>query len=229
MVQFLDRPKDLGERLAGAMQNAVPALAGALGEHQQNKQTLEKQRKDRAQEDEAIERLLGHNVRGLSPEVKKLYLQEAMKQQTAGQKLIGQQQEKNKGIQNAVSALDSLENLIEKPGIGMLGGFNPSDEARRNRGTFESTQAAILPLFKSMFPRGMTQTEFQSIMEHWIPQAGDTEEKIRGKINGLRMMIQNPEDVTPEKVLEGPANKQGQKMFKLGGNQQRPSLKSFYR
>jgi hypothetical protein len=85
--------------------------------------------------------------------------------------------------------LDSIEDLIGKEGIGLSGGWNPSSEARFNRGQFQSLQAAVLPLFKSMFPRGMTEKEFKFINENYIPQVSDTNETQKGKIKGLRQLL----------------------------------------
>lgn len=128
--------------------------------------------------------LAGLQAQGVSPQTIQQY----------GQSLIKgvQSQQANKpdvGLQNAAKALASLEGLIGKPGIGRSGIGNLSKDARYNRGVFESTQAAILPLFKSMFPRGMTEKEFKFVQENYIPQASDTEAKIRGKIEGLKQFL----------------------------------------
>lgn len=92
-------------------------------------------------------------------------------------------------MQTASSSIDTLENLINKPGIGLLSQLNPSAEARRNRGLFQSTTSGIIPIFKSLFPRGMTQTEFKYITDTYIPQSHDTEATIRGKIEGLKNIL----------------------------------------
>ena len=92
------------------------------------------------------------------------------------------------GIDSAgtLSAIDELEKLSSQTGIGLTGQINPSEEGRYNRGRFQSLQAKLLPLFKGMFPRGMTEKEFKFIQQNYIPQAGDTEAKIKGKLQGLR-------------------------------------------
>jgi len=133
-------------------------------------------------ENEALMRLTGVDFSGLSPDMKKLAFSQLSQRQ-------GESPE-NSSMLIADSALTALERMISKPGIGMLGKLNPTGTARRNRGEFEATQAAVLPLFKSMFPRGMTEKEFKYINDTYIPQAGDTEEKIKGKIKGLRQLMQ---------------------------------------
>jgi hypothetical protein len=88
--------------------------------------------------------------------------------------------------QQALGSLQQLKSLVSSPGVGMAGKwFNYSDEARRNRGEFEALTSGILPAFKSMFPRGFTEREFNVIRRDYIPQVGDTEAKIEGKIKGL--------------------------------------------
>lgn len=98
-------------------------------------------------------------------------------------------QQQDQGLQTAAKALTDLEDLVSEEGIGFLGTLNPSAKARQNRGRFKATQAAILPLFKSMFPRGMTEKEFKFIQENYIPQSHDSEEKIKGKIDGLKQLF----------------------------------------
>lgn len=136
------------------------------------------------QENEALKRF-GTDITGIhDPKMRQLIVQNQLKGQGNKPDLSG-----------AINALNTLESLVEKRGIGKgtrfspFTGFGLGPESRRNRGEFESTQAAILPLFKSMFPRGMTEKEFKFIQEHYIPQAFDTEEKIRGKIKGLRQLV----------------------------------------
>lgn len=97
----------------------------------------------------------------------------------------------------AAKALDDLEALVGKKGIGFAGGLNPQGEARYNRGMFNSLQSSLLPLFKSMFPRGMTEKEFKFINENYIPQASDTEETIKGKIAGLRQLMGTEGGIKP--------------------------------
>lgn len=111
-----------------------------------------------------------------------LGLQEAKKQRK-------ETESKSMMAENALATLNSLEGLVKEPGIGFLGSLNPSPAARRNRGDFESTTAALLPMFKAMFPRGFTEREFKIIRQDYIPQAGDNEEKIMGKIKGLKHLI----------------------------------------
>lgn len=89
-----------------------------------------------------------------------------------------------------LSAIDELEKLAGQTGIGLSGQINPSQDARFNRGRFQSLQAKLLPLFKGMFPRGMTEKEFKFIQANYIPQVGDTEAKIKGKLQGLRELAQ---------------------------------------
>jgi len=95
--------------------------------------------------------------------------------------------------EGAAKALDQLESLIGKPGIGLLNANfkGLSKEALSNKGKFESTKAAVLPLFKQLFPRGMTEKEFLIVMEDFMPKYNDSEAKIKGKIEGLRGMLQS--------------------------------------
>lgn len=179
MVQFFDLPrnKSTGEKLMqglGLASQAIPELIS--GYHQQKQSQAQNQ---------ALENIPGlQGIGQLAPDMQKLLAPLLLKQQ---------QQQLDTGPNPAISALDSLEKMVGQTGIGTSGFLNPSSEARYNRGKFESLQAAILPLFKSMFPRGMTEKEFKFIQDKYIPQASDTEQKIKGKIAGLRQLVASPE------------------------------------
>lgn len=198
MVEILKRAPTLGDRLAEASQNIVPGLSGSIAQRLTGQQ-------QQAKENAAFQRELGMDVSGFSPEARQQILKGHLEQKSVAQKLSAEQAEKGKGLQIASNALDVLDNMIGKPGIGMAGRINLGEKARMNRGIFESTQAAILPVFKSLFPRGMTQQEFTRIMNDWIPQPGDTEAKIRGKVSGLRNLFSKPVDQISEMdVMQGP-------------------------
>ena len=185
MPQIIEDEPNFGQRLAQSGRNFGKDLPQFFGEQilqaQQRKRQLAGERK--------ISDLIGEDVSGVNPELQKIIVAEKLK----GQNQQSQQKSNKPDVGPAVSALNTLERMIEEPGIGLLGRLNPSGTARKNRGIFESTQAAILPLFKGMFPRGMTEKEFRFIQDHYIPQASDTEEKIRGKIQGLRQLVQDEE------------------------------------
>lgn len=167
MIQIIDqapkKPKFL-DQLMGGVQQAGQKLPGLLGNMAEN-QSLSKQ--------------FGQDFSGINdPDLKK----EMVKQLISGKQATPD-------MSGTINALNTLESLVGKEGIGLVGRANFNEKARYNRGQFESTQAAILPLFKSMFPRGMTEKEFKFIQEHYIPQASDSEAKIRGKIQGLKNLV----------------------------------------
>lgn len=125
-----------------------------------------------------------YQAQGLDPSIASL--------DPAIQKEIFKQKGQSKGVDSSgtLSAIDELEKLSGQTGIGFSGRINPSEDARFNRGRFQSLQAKLLPLFKGMFPRGMTEKEFKFIQANYIPQVGDTEAKIKGKLQGLRELAQ---------------------------------------
>lgn len=124
-----------------------------------------------------------------------------------------EQQAPNPGI----NALAQLESLIGQEGIGFQGAFNLSGKSRFNRGKFKSLQSALLPLFKANFPRGMTEKEFKIVMDEWIPRPDDTEDTIRGKIEGLKQLISG--QGMPQQMQQQQGTQQSQ----------RPPLDSFFR
>ena len=129
--------------------------------------------------------------RGLNPDLPESINKEIIKSS-------GQSQEAQKNMQGSINAINELEKLVTAKGIGLVGHINKSEEARFNRGNFQSLQAKLLPLFKSMFPRGMTEKEFKFIQENYIPQVNDTEATIKGKLKGLRQLVGDEASIDQE-------------------------------
>lgn len=203
MIQILEenRKPRFSDQLMQGLGRASEVASTEIPKFFGEKLMEAERRKRQTQEDESISQLLGQDITGIhDPKMKHMIVENLMK----GQQASRQAQANKPDVSGAVKALDTLEDMVSKSGIGFLGQVNPSAEARKNRGIFQSTQAAILPLFKGMFPRGMTEKEFKFIQENYIPQANDTEEKIRGKILGLRQLI-NEQDLTKSPDLESPA------------------------
>lgn len=168
MVQVIEEEiyPNRSERFAKAFQNVGEELPGIFGQLAEN---------------QALQKLTGMNLGGLSPDLKRAALSSLGKQEKSGP---GQY------LGASTNVINELENLIGLPGVGLMGQLNFSPEALQNKGKFQSLTAALLPIFKTMFPRGMTEKEFNIIKKDYIPQVGDTEAKIRGKLAGLRKLAE---------------------------------------
>lgn len=179
--------------------------------------------KERNREDEALKNL-GVDLSGIAdPDTRQMLIKQQLMGQNEAAKAAMQMQEKTETLRPAFNALNSLESLIGSSGIGALGRMNFTDEARRNRGVFESTSAALMPLFKSMFPRGMTEKEFKFVNENYIPQVTDTEEKIRGKIQGLKSLMEGQLGLEPLSPMP-----ESQEHISRQSDQSRSSLRSIW-
>lgn len=195
MVQVLPYVPGFGERIAPALQQATATIGGALAK--KRARTALQKMEDEAANGVEISPLAKIRKYGLIEQAEgkgaaDFYAKSELKGGEYG----------GSNLKAAANALDDLEGLIDKSGIGLIGALNPSSEARKNRGIFKSTQAAILPIFKKMFPRGLTEKEFKYIQDNWIPQSNDSEATIRGKIEGLRELA--VQQGGPEQVLKGP-------------------------
>lgn len=180
MIQIIDearkKPKFLDQLLTGVQKAGTEGIP-QVAQHLMGQRQMQG-------ENQQIKNLIGQDLSGIQDP--------KMRQQIVNNLLKGQQAAANKpNTDQAAHALNEMEAMIGKTGVGMGGGFSSVflGESRHNRGKFESLQAAVLPLFKSMFPRGMTEKEFKFIQEHYIPQLGDTDDKLKGKIEGLRELM----------------------------------------
>lgn len=183
MVQVLeDQPSFASQLMRSGMNTGSAFVKALMGERETQKRA--------AAENEALERM-GINLRGVQdPEIRKKIVELSLKGE------LGSHQ-KETSIQSALQAIDQLEGLAGKSGIGLTGQLNPFSGARENRGEFESAKAGILPMFKALFPRGFTEREFKVISDKWLPKSSDTEATIRGKLKGLRSIAQRGSEGVP--------------------------------
>lgn len=193
MVQILEDAPSFAQQIARGQGEAIGSFGAEMAKSGYD--TYKQKRENaiagqqQAQEDTRISELLGQDISGIrDPKMKALIVENLMKGQQAQQKLASEKPD----LTQSIKALNTLEGLIPKKGIGWSS-FNYGQEARHNRGQFEATQAAIMPLFKSMFPRGMTEKEFKFVNENYMPQINDSEAKMRGKIKGLRALFAQPD------------------------------------
>lgn len=139
------------------------------------------ERKGIRDEDEAVKRLTGKDISGTRGDIRSQLVKSFTEAES--------KKSEHGNMDQVNSALNELESMEDGEGLGIWGSINPSANARYNRGKYQSLQSAIMPLFKGMFPRGMTEKEFKFVNENYIPQPGDTAQTKKGKINGLRKLI----------------------------------------
>lgn len=167
---------------------------GSAAKQKSNYEAMMGERQRKAYEEAGID----PNLSSLDPQVQKLLMEISSQPDSAENNPV-------------LSAIDELESLVNSSGIGFLAQINPSGKARYNRGKFKALQARLLPLFKSFFPQGMSEKEFIFVQENYLPQPGDSEQKIRGKLQGLR------------ELAGGRSN-----LSMADGHSNRPPLESFY-
>lgn len=185
MVQIIEenRPKSKAEMFSQAFGALGQTGAQAVSQHFAQKEQQKAQQMQMQAENEQIQALSGMDISGIQdPKMRQQIVAEALKGRSA-------ESHKKAGLETSVNALNKLKSMVGQKGIGLSGAINPSAEARHNRGEFQSLQSALMPLFKSMFPRGMTEKEFKFVNENYIPQVHDSEETILGKIQGLEQLL----------------------------------------
>lgn len=211
MVQIIPERRNptMAEKFNTAVGRGLEGATNLYEDYQKKKQFSEQFDAENA----AIKKQFGVDLSGIHDN--------KMRNEIIASKLKGTEKNPhNESMTSASAAIDTLESLISEPGIGFFGSINPSQNALFNRGKFNSTLAAVLPVFKSLFPRGMTEKEFGRIMEDFLPKANDSEAKIKGKLDGLRDLVKQSAD----------GNYQGMGQFgQQPQEQERPPLESFYR
>ena len=112
-----------------------------------------------------------------------------------------------KQAKKASSALDTMEEMVNTGDIGWI--YNPlSAEARENRGLFEEAQTPIASMIREdIFKGQLTDTKFKKLINDWTPSPNVTDATNRGRIEGLRRIIQF--GLNKEKALESVRNPDG--------------------
>lgn len=177
MVQFLDRIQknpSLGERFAQAFSNMGQQTPGVAQELLNRSKSKE--------EAEAIKRLTGEDVSGLSPELRKDYF----KNLTSGQ--MNKQQEKAMALETGLGTIQKMRELISSAGPsnyikGLLGG-----ETTKNRAELEALGRSLIPLVAAGVPI-RNQKEFEEYRKV-ITNPNSRQAELEGALNGIQNILE---------------------------------------
>lgn len=181
------------------------------------------QKKRLQSEDEALKRM-GIDLSGASdPEIRKAAVTQLLKQKE------DKNLEKSNVFRSLKDTVGKLRDLSSKSGIGLLGRFSPSGEARYNRGQFQTLKSELLNYYKSLFPRGITQQEFKKFEQEYIPNENDTEERIRGKLDAYENLVQNKLESFGEEKPQNTEKKSGKVSFNLKNPEHKAKAQQLYK
>lgn len=221
MVQIL--PAKRGSSFGQKFSNAVGTGIQGASQLYQQKQAQEQQQQRNSQ----LQKLTGMDISSL-PEnmqqevLKSVFAKElqgekyGFENEKAGQKLRGEQEEKNASKKITQGAFDRIAQLIPKVGkgsgvLGMFGG-----KQAEYSGEFSSLTGALESHLVDMVNKGtLSNTRFKYITETLLPKPTDTQDEIKGKMKGLAQIL----DLDPSVLGSGPISKQSD----------RPPLTAFQR
>ena len=221
MVQILQENKrpSFGQKFS----NAVGVGLQGANDFMQKKQAQEQQQQRNAQ----LQQLTGMDISSL-PEnmqqevLKSVFAKElqgekyGFENEKAGQKLRGEQEEKNASKKITQGAFDRIAQLIPKVGkgsgiLGMFGG-----KQAEHSGEFSSLTGALESHLVDMVNKGtLSNTRFKYITETLLPKPTDTQDEIKGKMKGLALIL----DLDPSVLGSSPIYQQ----------EKRPPLSAFQR
>lgn len=186
------REPSIGERFSKALGNISRAASTEIPE----KLSALKHRRE---EDSALKKL-GMDLEGIhDPELRRSIATQLIKQRE------DKNVEKMQSLRSLKSTIDEMRALSGATGVGILDQFNPTPEAFYNRSKLKTLSSDLLSFYKSLFPRGITQAEFQRLEKDYIPKAGDTDAAIRGKLDAFEDLINRKlvsEEPDEEEILE---------------------------
>lgn len=185
------RPKFL-DQLLGGVQRTTPHVAEALaGQHRSR------------EEAESIKRLTGQDVSGLSPELRKVFLEKHFGAQ--GAKMA----EKHNSLSLGLQTINEMRRLIPSAGPsnylqGLAGG-----ETTKNRAELEALGRSLIPLVATGVPI-RNQKEFEEYRKI-ITNPNSRQAELEGALNGLQGLFER--SLAQSEVSEEKSEKQGRVKF----------------
>jgi hypothetical protein len=206
MVTVIQEPESYGSQMGRALGGSIGELAAGYG------QRLSQQRQQ-SREDEAIKRLTGQDVSGLSPEMKKIFVQNMMKKK----------EDKRTMMQTGLQTLDKMEMIKNRGNIGRGAHAKTwlpfTGETRRDVAEYEQLGKSLIPLVAAGVPV-RNQKEFEEYKKT-IADASASDDEIQGAINGLRDLF--------SRILDQEGGFGGEEEEAPRGRRERPPLSSFAR
>jgi hypothetical protein len=221
MIQVLQENKrpSLGQKFSNALGVGLQGANQLYQQHQAQEQ--QKQRNSQLSE------LLGYDVSQLPENMQMEALKNKFASQLQGEKfgfeneatgnkLRGEQEQKEASKKITQGAFDRIAQLIPKVGkgsgvLGMFGG-----KQAEHTGEFTSLTGALEAHLVDMVNKGtLSNTRFKYITETLLPKPTDTQDEIKGKMKGLAQIL----DLDPSVLGSGPISKEGK----------RPPLTAFQR
>lgn len=225
MIQIIEsnRKPTAGEKFSSAVSGGIKSGAQFM-QQLRAKQQQEEQTQLRNQK---LKELTGMDLSGLSEPMQQKALESAFQRQLqgekfgfesekAGQKLRGEQEEKDASKNITQDAFNRMAQLIPKVGMGsgVLGMFG--GKQAEHSGEFSSLTGALESHLVDMVNKGtLSNTRFKYITETLLPKPTDTQDEIKGKMKGLALIL----DLDPSVLGSGPISKKSK----------RPPISSFGR
>jgi len=171
MIQILQppprKPKFMDQLLSGVQQagQQLPGVLGGMAENQ------------------ALQRIGGEDVSGLSPDLKNTYLS----------KLLGKKEEKRNLNDTFGGILDQMEGLIDNvgPALANPSSWNPYSEKSGKRSQINTLRLSLEGLFRDLTLKGQFPKAIYERILKELPSASDTPEQYKNKIQAIRDILQS--------------------------------------
>ena len=88
-------------------------------------------------------------------------------------------------------SLREMEKIRERGHIGPLSAAKGllSADTRSDKAAYDTHASNVINLYKTMFPRGVTQVEFKRISEQWLPKSNDTSATNKAREDSFKQMV----------------------------------------
>lgn len=100
---------------------------------------------------------------------------------------------RERSVREASKGVEEVEKLIGKKGIGFLSHYtSTSDEAFKNSAKLRTATAPMYHFFKEeLFPGRFTDADLKFVTDTYIPQPGDREATLKGKVEAFKDLVNN--------------------------------------
>lgn len=197
-----DDPKGFFKNLGLGIANTAPqGLLGLLQNHQMN----QKEKK----ENKSLRKLTGHDFSEISPEMKKVFVQNLLSQQ--------QKQQDKEGIkQIAFDSISHMRDILDQGRSGYtLKGLSPQGLA--DRSALDTAALSLERLAAEMVGKGtMSQTRFNFLKER-LPSSWKTDEQNKAILDEWERIIGGHED-SDKSNKKSLSREEASKLLKEAGN-----------
>lgn len=182
------------------------------------------QQQQQRQQAQQLQNIIGEDISALSPEQQQLVLSAALQGQKGPSAQEAKAQDRSRAIDQGLSQVQQLENLIDQGNIGVISSRIPFPSTLEDVGQYEALSASLIPMLASGISI-RNQKEFEKYAKI-LSDPYQSSYKLKGALRGLRKLLNTERNLLGP---SGPGARIPEEVEVTEEVTERPPLSSFYR